>query len=321
MDLSILGRAGYPHRVIAVQGIKGKKMRTVLAALRRVPMAIAAAVRICRRERPDMVMGMGGYAAGPVIVAARLLGIPTAICEQNTVPGLTNRILAPWVSQIFISFPDRTRAFPETKTLFTGNPVRRELVAGNREPIETDKGTPVNLLVVGGSQGAAPLNQAMMDALPTLKALDISVVHQTGPRDADAVSRAYAETGISHTVAAFFHDMKPLYAAADLVICRAGATTVAELALLGKCAVLVPYPFAADDHQTWNARHLSDADAAVLLPQSELSGAVLGELLSSLIQDGKKRRQIGEQARKLAHPDAADLIIDACERLMGSGDA
>jgi UDP-N-acetylglucosamine--N-acetylmuramyl-(pentapeptide) pyrophosphoryl-undecaprenol N-acetylglucosamine transferase len=264
-------------------------------------------------KRPALVVGAGGYASGPAVVAAKLLRIRTMVLEQNHFPGATNRWLAPWVDAVCVP-SEAARERLSGRGIVTGNPVRPEFTRIGPAP----GGARLSLLVFGGSRGARSINRAMVDALPHLPGFRI--VHQTGADEAGTVERAYAEraTG-SFEVRAFLDDMPERLAAADLAVCRAGATTLAELAAAGRPAVLIPYPHAADDHQRWNAEAGASAGAAVVLRDAELNGASLAEAILSLGSDPARLERMGEAARRLARPDAAGRIADVAEQLLAGG--
>jgi UDP-N-acetylglucosamine--N-acetylmuramyl-(pentapeptide) pyrophosphoryl-undecaprenol N-acetylglucosamine transferase len=261
-----------------------------------------------------MVVGVGGYASGPMVLAAALSGRPTAILEQNSVPGFTNRTLGKLVKMVFGAFESARRYFPSKKYRLVGNPVRRRL----RERLgSAAEGR--SLLVVGGSQGAHVVNELVLDAMKVLYAVGAapSLVHQSGEKDCDSLQRRYAEASIAADVRAFIDDMASAYRDAAVVVARAGAMTLAELALAGLPAILIPFPFAADDHQTRNAQEWADAGAARLLPQKTTSPVELAEVIRTLIADSDERARMAEAARGFAKPRAHAEIADALESLAG----
>jgi UDP-N-acetylglucosamine--N-acetylmuramyl-(pentapeptide) pyrophosphoryl-undecaprenol N-acetylglucosamine transferase len=269
------------------------------------------------RERPDLVIGVGGYASGPAVAAAKLLRVKTMVLEQNHFPGATNRALAPWVDAICVP-SEAARERLGGRGIVTGNPVRPEFAAIGAAPA----GATLALLVFGGSRGARSINRAMVAALPLLAALDRPprIVHQTGPEEVDAIAEAYVRDARGEfEVRAFLDDMPARLAAADLVLCRAGATTLAELAAAGRPAILVPYPHAADDHQRLNAEAVRDAGAAIVVRDAELSGTRIADLVATLTQDGERRRRMTEAARSLARLDAAERIADVADALLQGG--
>jgi UDP-N-acetylglucosamine--N-acetylmuramyl-(pentapeptide) pyrophosphoryl-undecaprenol N-acetylglucosamine transferase len=323
-ERAALARAGFPLETIAVEGLKGRGRWDQVRALGRLPRAVAQSVSRLREFRPDLVIGLGSYSAGPVVLAAWLLRIPIALCEQNTLPGITNRVLARLADRIFIAFERTGGDFDPDKTRWTGNPLRREIVdaaaAGAAEaPADaSDPHRPFTVLVLGGSQGAHRVNTAVVEALGHLSDRSrFFFIHQTGPADEAMVADAYARAGTAARVQAFFTDMAVQYRRADLVVCRAGATTVAEITALGKAAVFIPFPFAADDHQRLNARRLVDAGAAELIDEQELTGAGLGARIGFYASHPEVLAERAAQAARLGKPDAARHIVDECYRLVG----
>ena len=312
-----LARAGYPQRTIAIEGIKGRGPWARVRAAIKIPAALFRSVGILAEVQADLVIGVGGYAAGPVALAAWIKGIPVVLCEQNTVPGITNRMLFPIAKRIYVSFENTRGTINPTKKRFTGNPVRRQIL--DAAIGETGKPITFTVLVVGGSQGAHAINLAVIDALQHIRQMDkIRFVHQTGAEDRDMVASAYRQAGIDAEVKAFFHDMASRYGRADLVVCRAGATTVAELTALGKAALFIPYPFAADNHQESNARALVDHGAAQMVLERELSGSDLARRLDALAGTPNLLAVMAARAKALGRPDAAQAIVDDCYQLLGS---
>ncbi|MDP3936599.1 MAG: undecaprenyldiphospho-muramoylpentapeptide beta-N-acetylglucosaminyltransferase [Deltaproteobacteria bacterium] len=313
LEKRLVPQAGFPLRLIRAGALKGMGPWRAASTLLGLPGAIVASSRILREWRPDAVLGVGGYASGPVMVAAALLGAPRAVLEPNAIPGITNRILGRIVREIYVAWEETAARFPVGKAIVTGNPVRDEVTA---VPDPTADG-PFSLLVFGGSQGARRINETMMAALDELgdEGREWRFVHQTGPADAEKVRAAYATRGLRAETAAFYDDMPARYRNADLVLCRAGAATIAELCGAGRGAILVPYPFAADDHQTANARLLERAGAACVIPQEGLTPGALARTLRELARPRDRAREMGRRARALARPDAAVVILDRLERL------
>jgi UDP-N-acetylglucosamine--N-acetylmuramyl-(pentapeptide) pyrophosphoryl-undecaprenol N-acetylglucosamine transferase len=270
-----------------------------------LPRAVLQARKILREFKSDVVIGVGGYASGPAMMAAILARTPTVAFEPNVVPGFANRIIARWVSEAAVQFPETGRYFKKFKV--TGVPVRPAFfaIAGQRsgDPRPT-------LLVFGGSQGAHAINEAMVHALPSLKEKlpDLRIIHQTGERDLAETQSAYQHAGVDAEVSAFIQDMPAYFSRADVVVCRSGASTVGEIAAAGKPAIFVPFPRAADDHQKVNAQALERAGAAVLLEESQLTAARLAETITGLFQNPAKLQQMGEAARTLGHPKAAEDV-------------
>lgn len=314
-EKAALERAGYPQRTVSIEGIKGRGLWAKARAGLKIPVALFQAAGILSEMRADLVVGVGGYAAGPVAMAAWFKRIPVVICEQNTVPGITNRLLFPVARRIYLSFEaTRGRIDPEKRRV-SGNPVRQSFIEGGDVEIGEKKG--FTTLVVGGSQGAHAINMAFVAALAYLRRKEcIRIVHQTGAADRDQVARAYADAGINAEVKAFFHDMASRYRRADLVVCRAGATTVAELTALGKAALFIPYPYAADNHQEFNARSLVDAGAAQMVLERDLSGAELAERLDRLAENPATLADMAARSKMLGRPEAAEFIVEDCYNLL-----
>jgi UDP-N-acetylglucosamine--N-acetylmuramyl-(pentapeptide) pyrophosphoryl-undecaprenol N-acetylglucosamine transferase len=310
-----LARAGYPHRTIAIEGIKGRGPWAKVRAAMKIPGALFHAAAILAEAQADLVVGVGGYAAGPVALAAWLKGIPVVLCEQNTVPGITNRMLFPIARRIYVSFENTRGRIDPLKKRVTGNPIRRQMLATST-PDAKEKNA-FTVLIVGGSQGAHAINLAVMDALPHLgQGRKFHVVHQTGAEDRDQVAHAYAKAGMDADVKSFFHDMASCYRRADLVVCRAGATTVAELTALGKPALFIPYPYAADNHQEHNARALVDRAAAIMVLEKDLTGADLARRLNGLAGSPDLLATMASNSRMLGTPHAARTIVDDCYQLV-----
>jgi UDP-N-acetylglucosamine--N-acetylmuramyl-(pentapeptide) pyrophosphoryl-undecaprenol N-acetylglucosamine transferase len=323
IEARVLPQLGWELDLIEVSGLKTVGVLGALRGMSRLPRALWQARRVVRAFAPDAVIGVGGYASGPVVLMAKLAGIPTAICEQNSIPGLTNKLLGRVVRAVFVSFDGTRRFFKPTKTSVSGNPVRRELLqkllnasAAPATPTTTAPaaGTPVHVLVCGGSLGAIAVNELAADALIALaKTTPLAIVHQTGDKGQGATVQRYAAANVAADCRAFITDMASAYHRADLIIGRAGATTVAELAITGKPAVFIPDPFAADNHQEINAREMAEAGAALMFKQSELTAGKLAEALRPLVTDPVRRAEMGARMKALARPDAAATIIDWCE--------
>jgi UDP-N-acetylglucosamine--N-acetylmuramyl-(pentapeptide) pyrophosphoryl-undecaprenol N-acetylglucosamine transferase len=325
LEARLCPAAGYPFAAIRARGIAGKGLGAKLRAAALIPFGIAGAWRIIRRFRPQAALGVGGYVSGPAIIAAWLLRVPAAVQEQNAVPGFTNRLLGLVARRVFVSFEATrayfTRADRKGRVVVAGNPVRRPLVAaligGARTPAERFR-----LFVTGGSLGAHALNELVPEAVarlaPAVRAR-LSVRHQTGAADREAVARRYDELGIEARVEDFIADMAAAYLAADLVVSRSGAGAVAEIALAGVPSILVPFPFAASDHQTMNARALAEAGAAIVLRQADTDAAALAAAIAAVAEDPEKRERMAAAARTVARPEAAATVVDHCLQLAGRG--
>lgn len=316
IEARVIPGLGYPIEFIDVAGVKGRGLGGALRSLFRVPRSMFQSLRIIRRFAPDVAVGVGGYASGPVILTARLLGIPTAVLEQNTVPGLTNRILGKLVSRVFVTFEESEAYFKKKRVMMLGNPIRRQLLDNflqSKQPNER-----FTVLVLGGSQGAHALNLRMVEAAGHLGDLEekLRIVHQTGAADLELVRRGYAEIGFEAEVLPFIEDMSDAYRRADLVVCRAGATTIAELLVSKKPAILVPYPFATDNHQELNARSVVRAGAAVMMVERQLDGVMLAEKIRELRGDPDRLARMEQAASRAGRPEAAREIVDVCAELL-----
>jgi len=319
VDKTALADLGFAVMTIKSQGIKGKSLGAKLWAMLQQPAALFEAGRIIRKFKPDLVFGVGGYVTGPVILAARLLGITTCIHEQNSVPGLANRLLGHIADRVFVSLPGSEKYFPESKTILSGNPVRSNIVKAAKQKGQKKSNEPLTLLILGGSQGARRLNSLMLEA--AAKSLLESgtmpkIIHQTGEHDEIHVRQKYAELGISARVQAFFSDMAEIYSQADLVVSRAGATTLAELTVFHKPVILVPFPFAADNHQEINGRYLVEAGGGLMFRQSELDGEILGREIKRLLTDRQLLADMAANSGKIAKPEATETIVNTCIELL-----
>ena len=317
IESRVVPREGFELDTIRSGGLKGKSLSDRLRGAALIPQGMLDAWGVLTRRRPDLVMGVGGYSSGPVVLIAALRGIPTMLLEQNAVPGLTNRLLARVVRAAAVTY-ESTREFFGGKAFVSGNPVRAEFAAVTARPGNVS-GADLNLLVFGGSQGAHAINAAMVDAAPALAAtgVPIRVVHQTGERDVEMVRNGYVAAGVAAEVAPFLYDMGLRLADADLVVCRAGATTLAELTAAGKPSVLIPLPTATDDHQRRNAEALAEAGAAEVLLQKDANGPQVAAVVGRLLRDGAERERMGRAAKALAKPDAARVIVDRALALAG----
>jgi UDP-N-acetylglucosamine--N-acetylmuramyl-(pentapeptide) pyrophosphoryl-undecaprenol N-acetylglucosamine transferase len=324
LDRETLAGFDFLCESVSCMGLKGKGLLHRLKSLASLPAAVLQAGRIVQQFKPDLVFGVGGYVTGPVLLAARLQGIPTCIHEQNSVPGLANRMISRFVSRVFISIPAVSFPIRQEKIVFSGNPVRREILAAAedrvRQPLaERKKKT---LLVMGGSLGAHRINLLMLDAMAILGQecqQAVTLIHQTGSADADRVRGGYAAAGIKAEVAPFFKDMAALYRRADLVVARAGATSLAELAVMGLPALLIPYPYATDDHQAKNGQYYAAGGGACMYRETELDAALLAGKIAELLTDSEKLNNMAEAMEKMAKPDATDRILDNCMELIGHG--
>src|SRR5215831_9538169 len=314
IEARVLPREGFTLDTIRSGGLKGKSVADRLRGVWLLPQSVIDAWTVISRRRPDIVIGVGGYSSGPVVLVAALRGVPTIVLEQNAVPGLTNRLLAPLVRAAAVTY-DSTRSFFGEKAVVSGNPVRPEFfdIAGPsaREADANDGSAVVRVLVFGGSQGAHAINVAMVEAAPELAAhrSHLRVTHQTGERDVEMVRAGYRAAGLQADVEPFFYDMGRQLRDADLIVCRAGATTLAEVAAAGRAAILIPLPTATDDHQRKNAEALAASGAAEVLLQRDATGPALAARIVALANDKTARRRMADAASALAKPDAAKVIV------------
>jgi UDP-N-acetylglucosamine--N-acetylmuramyl-(pentapeptide) pyrophosphoryl-undecaprenol N-acetylglucosamine transferase len=306
-------RTGFPFRALDIRGARGGGARAAVLFALNLPVAVTKAWRMLREFRPQVVVGLGGYGSVPVVIAARFHGIPSVLLEQNVRPGMANRTLARLGTRVCTNFAASAAYFPPGKTEHTGNPVRQL-----KEPAPQRR-SGFTVFAFGGSQGAHTVNQAMVGAVQILKdsVPDLRIVHQTGAADEEWVRDRYREMAVEAEVLGFIEDMGSAYGRADLVVCRAGATTLAELTALGKPAILVPYPYAADDHQRANAEVLANAAAAEMILDAEVSPEVLAGRIVALAGDAKRLEDMGRAARALSIPDATRRVLEVCRGVVG----
>jgi len=320
-DRRVLSSCPFKVSPLACGGLKGKSPFALIRSLFKLPWALIRSMVMVFRFRPDLVLGVGGYVTGPVLLAARMMGVKTCLHEQNSVPGLANRIAGHFVDRVFISFPGSSSFFPPGKCLVTGNPVRKKILKLAASQNESKEENGFTLLVLGGSLGARVLNSLVLDALGVLNSQlppGFKVIHQTGPLDEDGVRGNYNRYGIEAEVRGFFDDMAAIYRQGDLVVARAGAGTLAELAIVGKPMILVPYPHAADNHQVVNAGYLVQGGAGIMLNQQDLTGGKLAGELARLIFSQEDRMKMAKSAQGLAQPEAVEMIVEQCQRLAGN---
>lgn len=320
IEARVLPTTPWRFAPMELSGLNGVRGRALVRALGKLPAAGLTALGVLRRTRPHAVLGVGGYAGGPVVALAAALRIPTAVLEPNAVPGLTNRLLSRVVRRAFVTHDETVAAFPEGVARVTGSPVRRAFLTRMASPVPT--GDAMQVLVLGGSQGAKALNTAVPAALARLRdrGVRVSVTHQTGAASRDAVAAAYAAEGLDAAVVAFIDDVAAVMAAASLVVCRAGAMTVAELGVLGRPALYVPLPTAADDHQRRNAEAMTARGAARWIAQSALTPDRLAAEMGALLADPEALTAMGAAAWESARPDAAGVIADELLGLAGWGE-
>jgi UDP-N-acetylglucosamine--N-acetylmuramyl-(pentapeptide) pyrophosphoryl-undecaprenol N-acetylglucosamine transferase len=310
IESRIVPREGFELDLLRSAGLKGASMAAAIRGAALVPVGMLDGWRIISRRSPDVVIGVGGYSSGPVVAMAAVRGIPTLLLEQNAVPGVTNRMLGHFVKAAAVTF-DSTATHFGRRAFVAGNPVRPEFFAYANDSAERPAGPP-RILIFGGSQGAHAINVAMVEAAPRLAASHgrMAITHQTGERDLELVRDGYRRAGLEARVEPFLFTMDREMTAADLIVCRAGATTIAELTAAGRPAVFVPLPTATDDHQRRNAEVLVAAGAAEVIEQKDLTGERLAERILALAGDAPRRVAMSDAARRLARPDAARVIAD-----------
>lgn len=327
MEADIVPKEGLEFRTITIAGLERKFSWSTMVTLSKVPKGLWDAWRIIKDYKPDVVIGTGGYVCGPVVLIASLMKIPTVIHEQNAYPGITNKILARFVDEVCVTFSDSIKYFPpKTKVSLTGLPVRPEIIKATRETgyqkLNLDPGK-FTLLVFGGSRGAQSINEAMISTLKKISVRDmIQVLHVTGSLTFDQTVQALENEGIqldekgNIKVVPYLYNMQDALAVADLVICRAGAATLAEITAKGIPAILIPYPFAAENHQEFNALALEKRGAAVMIKNSELNGTSLAEIVLNLYTQKEKLATMATNSRQLGILDAIDKIIDCIEQII-----
>jgi UDP-N-acetylglucosamine--N-acetylmuramyl-(pentapeptide) pyrophosphoryl-undecaprenol N-acetylglucosamine transferase len=313
IEARVLPGLEYPLEFISVKGMRRKSLLEQAKGTVMLIKSYFQSKRLLERFRPDLVLGVGGYASGPVVLAAGKLPCRRFIHEQNSLPGFTNKLLARFAEKVFISFEESEIYFPAGKSVMTGNPLRSQIL---RE-VRTDSGGRADpeefrLLVFGGSAGAHSINMAIIDALSFLgnARSSLSIMHQSGANDLAEVKARYQKEGFNAEVLPFIDKMADAYHWADLVICRAGATTLAEVTACGKACIFIPFPFATDDHQRKNAQSLVEKGAGFMLLNRDLTGERLAHMIRELMEDREKLKIVGKCARKLARPDAAKIIVD-----------
>lgn len=319
LEAKLVPQYGFDIHFIDIKGVRGNGLVRKLTAPFKIAHSILQAIGVMRRFKPNVVLGMGGFASGPGGVAAKILGIPLVLHEQNTIPGVTNKLLSHVATRVLSAF-DGT--FPNSLETVVGNPVREELIRLGEQRNKEPDNQGLNILVIGGSLGAKIFNELLPEVMAKLsKTHSVTLWHQVGKGNEPAVLAHYQRLGQSGSVKVveFINDMEAAYRWADVVICRSGALTVSELAAVGCASILVPYPYAVDDHQTRNAKVLVDAKAGFLLPQSQLTVEQLFEKLNFLAQERAVLKQMGTMARQTAVLDSTAKVADMCESLAKKG--
>jgi UDP-N-acetylglucosamine--N-acetylmuramyl-(pentapeptide) pyrophosphoryl-undecaprenol N-acetylglucosamine transferase len=308
LEARLVPKNGYPLKLLKIGALNQVSMKTRLVTALRLPLSFIKAFFILLAYRPHAVIGVGGYASGPVVLLARFLGVfwgaKTAIIEQNSVAGFTNRVLGRWVHQVFCAFEAGGRNFDSSKVLVTGNPIRSHLTQLPPSPQE-----PFTLFIFGGSQGALGINSMILESLPYLKNEAVRFIHQTGVKDFERVSAGYQREGVSARIEKFIDDMAGCYAQASLVICRAGASSMTEIASVGRAAVFIPLPTAADNHQEVNARIFEKDQAAVVVAQGKMTGQQLASLILGFKRDPSQIHAMEERVRRFYRNDSAQQIV------------
>lgn len=310
IETRVVPREGFTLHLIPVKGLKGGRILGTILGFLVLPIAFFKSIWILLKVRPDIVVGVGGYASGPLVMTATMLFYKTFILEQNTRPGITNRILGKFVRRIYASFKESAVFFPPARFISAGNPVRENIVESIKNTTSKTTNEQCHVLVFGGSQGAHAINQIMISASEKLANLNIKIRHQTGTLDQNEVRATYENAGIVNEVSEFIYDMHNAYNDADVIICRAGATTLAELAIAGKPAILIPYPYAADNHQELNALSVEKSGGAFCITERDLSVDLLVETLEKLTLNLSLRTEMSSKMKALAKPDAAMEIRD-----------
>lgn len=315
VTLDILRQYDFPWQTIQIQALKGTGLGRQFFSLLRLPFSFWQARRLLRQAKPRLVVGMGGYISGPVGLAASRLGIPLVLHEQNAVLGTANRLLARLADTIFLSFPEAEGNPAPAKAFWAGNPIRPEFCS---PPASPRPASPFTILVMGGSQGAHHLNMHMLAALPRLGpvAADLHFIHLTGAADYHQVQEGYRQAGVSAQVRDFSPQVRDFMYRAHLVICRSGASTLAELTALGRVGILVPYPYAVNQHQLKNAQYLSAAGAAVLILNEELTGEKIAAMIEQLKHHPSDLQAMEARAKSLGRPQAAAVIASQCQKYL-----
>ncbi|HUU50171.1 MAG TPA: undecaprenyldiphospho-muramoylpentapeptide beta-N-acetylglucosaminyltransferase [Nitrospinota bacterium] len=323
LENSILAKEGFKLKRISVGGLKGKISVRTIVSLLKLPIGFLQSLWILLCYKPDIVIGVGGYVTGPVVSCAYILRIPIIIQEQNFLPGVTNRILGIFADKIAISFKETEDYFSKNKVIFTGNPIRREFLEQLKNGISNSNHSKFTLLIFGGSQGAQSINRAVIEGLEYLKEFkdSIRIIHQVGKGNEELMKKEYEKRCFLASVQPFIYNIVDKYKEADLIICRAGATTLSELTVAGKASILIPFPFSANNHQEINARKLQMSGAAEMILEKDLTGEFLAKKILELMKDRGKLKDMCFKSKKMAVTDAAEKIIDICYSLIKKEEA
>ncbi len=317
LERSVLNQTDFRLESVTAEGIKGRGIWNQAKSALKIPKGVIEAMRILKGYQPDLTVGLGSYSAGPVVLGAWLMRIKIVLHEQNILPGITNRILARFADRIYVSFDDTKARFAPDKIRLTGNPVRKELLNNHNGEGVIPGLKKFCVLIIGGSQGAHSINASVVGALGHLTQKEgLYFIHQTGTADEQMVGEAYRRENVAAKVQSFFRHMGPLYKQADLIICRAGATTVAEVTAMGKAVIFIPFPFAADDHQTLNAATLADKGAAEMVHEKDINAGALAQRIEYYASHPQALQAMAIKAGRLGYPDAAKRIVDDCYELI-----
>jgi len=319
IESKVLAHEGFELLFISAKPVMGKGLLDVIRGVLSVPIALRQSLEILRQRHADVVIGVGGYTSPTMLAAAAMRGTARVILEPNAYPGMANKVVAPFVQRIFLAFESAAKSFDRSRVRVVGTPIRRGFLAEVEEAEGLPSRTNLRLLIFGGSQGAQAINNAVLDGLGALIQLlpKLDITHQTGESDYQRVRDTYERLGVRAEIAPFLYDMPKALRAADLVVARAGAMTIAELAACGKPAILIPLPTAIYDHQMKNARAMEEAGGATVLPQSELTGSRLNELISGILLNPGRLQAMSAKSRDMRRVDAAEAIVQECYALMG----
>ncbi len=321
IEAKVVPRGGYPIMFIKAEKLIGGSIFKKISAIIKTLFSIIDSYKIIKRVNPDIAIGVGGYASGAFMLTAAFFAIPTMILEQNSIPGLTNKILSRFVNTVCITYQESISYFPKAKTFFTGNPIRSQILKGDIEVayklFSLEKGL-FTIFAFGGSGGSRSINFALVDALNYLYDIKdkIQILHQTGQKDYETIRDAYRKASFKGTVTPFIFQMGEAYAVADLVISRAGATTLAELTALGKPSILIPYPYAAGKHQEFNARKLAEIGAARMILDNELKGESLAHHIRELYMNESIRKEMQKNSKAIGRPEASERVVDIAMSLI-----
>lgn len=317
IESRVVPKEGFKIKYIYAEGFTGKGIFKKIKSISKIPAGTFQSMMILNNFKPDIVIGVGGYAFGPVGMASILLKYPMVIQEQNLFPGITNRMLGRFADLIFTSFEGSGKFFSGRKIYFTGNPVRKEITEIHHSLI-TIYHSPFTILIFGGSQGAHRINLTMIDSIKSLEKVrdSVFIIHQTGEKDFELVKKAYEENKFNGEVVPFIYNMADVYRRADLIICRSGATTISEITACGKAAILIPFPFAVNNHQEINALALKEHNAAEMILEKELHGELLADMILSLMQDKERLANLERGSRKMGKPEAALKIVEQCYKII-----